>query len=560
MTELKDQKLIQEILKRQHQLEGIREQYENIWEEVSYFGCSRRTDFKGHEQPGKKKGIQIFDGTPASALNLYVDGIMGYHISRALEWFDYRIGGYKLKALNDEREVRIWLQEVRESVYWELNRSNFYDAIREFLLDGASIGNANIFIDENIAENVLTFLVKHPKQIWFSENYLGEIDVVHRKFELNARQAVQDFGKENVSDNIRKALEQNRIDQKFEFLQAIYPIDDYIVNEYDSGAKKYKKFHKYISYYIEVDKKILLRRGGFRVLNPIIWRMKKYSGEDYGRGLMGDAISEVKRLNSASRTEMEVAQLSAEPPFNIPFEMKDNVDITPHGQNYYRDAGRIIAPINTGANYPITEEFIERLKRAIEKHFQVEFFLMLARSEGTMTATEIIEKQGEKVALMSSLFGQLNSRINLIHDRILNLMFLAGKLPPIPGILMSQTGGFFNIDVDYVGPLAEAQKRLFKARGIRQSLEVAAPYIEMFPGIKVLLKDVELGRELFLTHGMPAKVMRDDDEVAKILEQIAVREQQAFEMEMAEKESKIAQKLQKPMEEGSIMKKLVEGE
>jgi len=560
MPEDKDRQLIEEILKRQHQLEGIREQYEPIWDEVAYFGCSRRPDFKKQQQVGKKQTTQIYDGTPAASLNLYVDGIQGYHISRALEWFNYRIGGYKLKALNEDKDVRIWLQDMREAVYWELNESNFYDAIREFLLDGASIGNANMFIDEDVAKNALTFLVRHPREVWFSENYLGEIDIVHRKFELNARQAIQDFGKDKVSDNVRLALEQNRLNQKFEFLQAIYPIDDYIVTEYDTEGKKGKKFRNYVSYYIEVDKKILLRRGGFRVLNPIIWRMKKYSGEDYGRGLLGDAISEVKRLNSASRTLMQVAQLSAEPAMNIPFEMKDEIDLTPLGQNYYRDAGRIIQPIPTGANYPITEDYVERLIKACERHFQVEFFLMLARSEGTMTATEIIEKQGEKVALMSSQLTQLSGRLNKIHNRILNLMFMQGKLPDIPGILLAQTGGFFQIDVDYIGPLAEAQKRLFKARGIRQSLEVAAPYIQMFPGFIDILNDVEVAKELYITHGMPARVMREDEEVVAIREQRAQMQQRKFEADIAEQEAKVAQKLQKPMEEGSIMKKVVEGE
>jgi len=545
--DIKDQGLVKQILKRQKQLEDVRFNYEDIWDDVSLFATSRRPDFKNQLQEGKRQGTQIYDGTPSAALNLYVDGIQGYYISRALEWFSYRIGGYQLRQLNEHRDVRIWLQELREAVYWELSQSNFYDAIREFLLDGASIGNANIFIDEDVAKRVLTFSVKHPRQIWFAENRLGEVNIVHRRFYWNAQEAILEFGKENVSQNIIDAYEADRLTQEFEFLQVIYSIDDHIVTEYDSQAGKFRKFKKHISYYVEVDKKNLLRRSGFVVSNPIIWRLKKYSGEDYGRGLLGDAISEVKRLNSASKTQMQIAQLSAEPALNIPFEMKDNVDLTPLGQNYYRDAGRVIMPIQTGVNYPITEDYIERLQKAVERHFNVEFFLMLARAEGTMTATEIIEKQGEKVALMSSQLSQLSMSLNKIHDRVLNLMFAQGRLPPVPGILLDRTGGFFIVDVDYVGPLPEAQKRLFKARGIRQSLEVAAPYIEMFPGILDTLDDVELAKELFTTHGMPAKIMREDEDIAEIRRQRAEMNKRKFEAEIAEQEAKVAQKLQKPV-------------
>lgn len=560
MTENKDKILVEKILNRQHQLEEIRANYEPVWNDVASFGCSRHPDFQKKQQEGKKRKTEIYDGTPESALKLWVDGIQGYHISRALEWFNYRIGGQQFRFLNEDKDIRQWLQDTREAVYWEFNESNFYDGVREFLLDGGSVGNANIFVDEDVGNREITFLVHNPRQIWFAENYLGEVDVVHRKFELDARQAIQDFGEDKVSDNIKNAYKTGRLDNKFEFLQAIYPIDDYIVTEYDSKSKGQKKFKKYVSYYVEADKKILVRRGGFRVLNPIIWRMQKYSGEIYGRGLLGDAIVEIKRLNSASKTMMEVSQLSVEPPLNIPQEMRDEVDMTPHGMNYYRDAGRIISPINVGVNYPVGKDYTEMLQKAIETHFQVDFFLMLARMEGTKTATEIIELAGEKVALMSSLFGQLNKSMNRVHDRVLNLLFMQRKLPEIPPILLAITGGFFNIDVEYVGPLAEAQKRLFKARGIRQSLEVAAPYIQMFPGILDRIDDDELAKELLTTHGMPAKIFREDEEVAMIKQQRAQQQQQMFQAELAEKTAKVVQKLGKEVEKESVIDKLEKGE
>lgn len=559
MPEDKDVLLVKELMKRQHQLEKEREPYEDIWDEVSYFGAARRPDFKNKSKLVKKHGTQIYDGTPASALNLYVDGILGYYVSRNLEWFNYRIGGYQLQGLNEVKEVRNWLQQIKEAVYWELNRSNFYDAIREFLLDGASIGNANLFIDENLTDDSIDFLVRHPRELWYMERSNGSIDVIHRKFKLTAKQAVNDFGKENVSVNIRNAYENNRMNEEYEFIHAICPKNDLIPQEYDSKISKSKNFWEYVSYYFEADKKNLLRRGGYRTLNPVIWRMEKYSGESYGRGLLGNAISEVKRLNSASKTEMEVAQLSAEPAMNIPFEMKDDVDLTPHGQNYYRDAGRIIQPIQSGANYPITEDYITRLQTMIERHFKVEFFLMLARSEGTMTATEIIEKQGEKVALMTSQLGLLANALNKIHNRLLNIMYEQKKIPTdIPSVILEQTGGFFDLDVQYVGPLAEAQKRLFKARGIRQSLEVAAPYIEMFPGILDTLDDVALAKKLFTSHGMPSDVIRDDEEIQRIRQQRAQQQQQAFLMEMAEKEAKMASNLGKEVSDKSVLKKMAE--
>jgi acid phosphatase class B len=553
--------LVEKIIKRQKNLEDIRRPFEPIWDEVSYFGDRRRPGFENRDDMVKKHGTQIYDGTPSAALNLYVDGILGYYISSALEWFNYRLGGYQLQHLNEDKDVGIWTQEMREAVYWQLNESNFYDAVREVLLDDASIGNANMFIDEDVAESTIDFIVRHPREVFFITNSKGEVVGIHRLFRLNAANAIEDFGEDKVSDNIKNANEQDNMKRMFEFIQAIYPVNDSLPKNYDTQINKRKKFHKHVSYYVEVDQKVLLRRGGYRNLNPITWRMRKYSDEDYGRGLLGDAISEVKRLNSASKTQMEIAQLSAQPPLNVPFEMKDDVDWSPSGQNYYRDAGRIVQPIPSGANYPVTDAYIERLQQAIERHFQVEFFLMLSRADKTMTATEIIEKEGEKVALMSSQLSLISKRLDDTHNRVLNIMYRQGKLPPIPDIVLRETGGFFEIDIDYIGPLAEAQKRLFKARGIRQSLEIAAPYMQMIPGMLDVLRGngAEIGRELFVTHGMPAKVMNTREEVAAIQKQDAEIAKKQFEMEMAEKESKIAKNLGNQVEPDSIIDKAEKG-
>ena len=112
---LDESELIRQIKVRQAELEEIRDPFEkNIWDEVSDYAFTRRAD----EDAGTKRGTLVYDGTPAAALRLWVDGIQGYHISRALEWFSYRIGGVQFKYLNDIREVQIWFT-VMPSKVWQ---------------------------------------------------------------------------------------------------------------------------------------------------------------------------------------------------------------------------------------------------------------------------------------------------------------------------------------------------------------------------------------------------------------------------------------------------------
>ncbi len=77
----------------------------------------------------------------------------------------------------------------------------------------------------------------------------------------------------------------------------------------------------------------------------------------------------------------------------------------------------------------------------------------------------------------------------------------------------------------------------------------------MFPGILDTLDDVELAKELFLTHGMPTKVIRPDELIAQIRQNRAQKEEQMFQAELAEKEAKAARNLGSEVEKESILDK-----
>jgi hypothetical protein len=92
----------------------------------------------------------------------------------------------------------------------------------------------------------------------------------------------------------------------------------------------------------------------------------------------------------------------------------------------------------------------------------------------------------------------------------------AGRLPPPPDILLEFGGTPINIE--YTGPLAQAQKILHKSRGITKSLEVTADIMAFKPETADNGDWDEIVKELWTTHGMPQKVINTKDKVAAMRE------------------------------------------
>jgi len=164
-----------------------------------------------------------------------------------------------------------------------------------------------------------------------------------------------------------------------------------------------------------------------------------------------------------------------------------------------------------------------RFIQSIKEHFNVDFFLMLSSAEKVMTATEIMEKQGEKAVVLGSQVGRLTADVlEPVIDRAFDIEMRAGRLPPIPDILRKSRA---RIDVDYLGPLAQIQKRQFKTQGITNAEAVLFPMASAYPEVLMVIDPIKVAKELVEAAGMPQSCMRSDEEIAALLD--AQRKQQA---------------------------------
>lgn len=519
----------QAVIDRHGELRTIRQDYESLWRDVIDFCAIKRFNLDGTKQAGSKVGVKIYDDTAPLALKDWADGLFGYLMSPATQWFKLQV---RPEWLMEDRSVKVWLEEVARQLYASLARSNFYEVTPEFLQDGGSIGTATMYCEEDLGGRKAVFTVCHPGEVFIAENRYGQVDTVFRNFKKTSRQSIQEFGENPELSEDLKENWQTQPDTEHEFIHAVFPNDD-LQMYYESGRmmpKIGRNNKPFVSRYVQVGQTKLISDSGYNSFPYLVWRCRKNTKEMYGRSPAGDAIVSILTSNQFSRTLINAAQNEVEPPWAIPEEMRTSgVHLYARGKNYYgKDRERIPIALNRGINYPVGEEREIAIRRSIERHFMVEFFSLLSRAamEGRqLTVPQVMEMQGEKAILLGTVVGRLTSEfLDPVIDRVFEIEERFGNIPPPPPILAKYAGS--PLEIDYMGPLAQAQRRLFKTQGIVQAIESSRTIIELFPDTRDNIDADEALRVIFDATGAPAKTVRDKDEVMQTREARARQMQQ----------------------------------
>jgi hypothetical protein len=159
--------------------------------------------------------------------------------------------------------------------------------------------------------------------------------------------------------------------------------------------------------------------------------------------------------------------------------------------------------------------------------------LLLAQGSA-MTATEVLQRNEEKMRLLGPVLGRLQSELlQPLISRAFALLLRAGLLPPAPEELQGQ-----DIDIEYVSPLAKAQK-LTDLQSMLRGFEVMMQVAEIAPVMDYLDSD-KLVQYLVEVTGIPARVIRSDEEVARIRRQAQQAQQQQAQMQQAMMQSEQA--------------------
>jgi hypothetical protein len=191
------------IVKRYHRYMERRRLWEQEWRDLARLVMPRKSNILLGQTPGQRQTQGLYNSIGEMANHDLAATMQGTLSSTALRWFSLKI---RNKALNDIREVGVWLDEVSDRMYLALQQSNFESEIFEVYLDLGAFGVGALFLEEvDIARsgfNGFRFKNLSPGSYVIDEDAQGRVNTLMRKFALSARAARERFGDE-LSDKVK---------------------------------------------------------------------------------------------------------------------------------------------------------------------------------------------------------------------------------------------------------------------------------------------------------------------------------------------------------------------
>jgi len=508
------------LLSRYEKLEGQRQNWETHWQEVADYMQPRKADVTKQRARGDKRMEQVFDSSPIQAVELLSASLHGMLTNPSTPWFTLR---FKDEEIENEDEAKLWLEASTDAMYTAFNRSNFQQEIFELYHDLITFGTAAMFIEED-DEDIIKFSTRHINEVFIAENDKGRIDTIYRRFKISARAAMQKFG-EAVSSDVQSAFKKDPY-KEVEILHAVYPRTDFNPN------KKDKKNMPFESVYIEFKNGNELSVSGFREFPFVVPRYLKASNEIYGRSPAMTALPDVKMLNEMCKTTIKAAQKQVDPPLLVPDDgFLLPVRTVPGGLNFYRSGTRDrIEPLNIGANNPLGLNMEQQRRDSIRAVFYVNQLMM--QDGPQMTATEVIQRNEEKMRLLGPVLGRLQSELlKPLIDRVFAILLRNNMLPAAPEFLSGR-----DIEIEYVSPLAKAQKST-ELQSIMRAVEILGSLANVAPVFDYVNFD-NLVKHLADIVGVPQKILKTQSQVNAERQQAAQQQEQMQQMQQLQQVAK----------------------
>ena len=529
------------VIRRYERLKSDRSNHERVWQEIAEYCRPWRADFTIQRAPGQKRGQLQFDGTPAAALKNLAAGLWSMVTNSATDWFALQ---HPQQALNQDATVRAWLDHVKDrlSDAFSANGQRFYSEAFDFYEDLAAFGTGVMYVDEADEGGRLRFSNRSLAECVIGQDDEERVDTVIRRFEWTAEQCVKRWGKDAPKSALTSY--EKDPDRRIVILHAVHPNDAMDPTKLDRRGMRFR------SCYVAQDDMQEVQTHGYREFPYMVARWSRHATGLYGESPAMVALADTKVLNAMEKTQLVAAQKAADPPLLSADENAGRtIRVVPGGITYgaVTAEGRpMVLPLQSGASFNLTMEMSNQRREAIREAFHYSLLLMV--NSPNATATEIMQRQEEKLRLMGPHLGRICAEfLDPLVERAFSIMWRGGAFEAPPEALAQAP----QIKVEYVSPLAKAQKSA-EAGAILRTMQAVLPLAEANPAVMENFDMDEVARGIADGFGAPHKLLRDPRQVAEARAQKAQMAQVQQMATLAQPLQQGAQGMKAMMEAGAI--------
>lgn len=504
------------LLRELEALKAARAPFEGEWEAAQERVANVILAFNGdgYEGNGKYRIPKRISDIPAHYLEYLVTGICGYSISPNVDWLRLGLTDRKLES---GYGVKDWLEECKAAMYGAYNRSNLYAQIPKVIESAAIFGHGALLVEEDAANGRINFQAMNPAEIYLDTNEYGEAETVFRVFYMETENAVSYFGLEAMDRKVKAAWGRDgKPREPVKLLHAVFR------RKNPDGRALSNRDMEFASVFLDITNRHVIRESGYADFPYAVFIWKKVSGKKYGTSPAMNAKNSIWKYFKLEEAVLKEAQLASDPPLMMPEELRghDLDETYPGGRSYYdvMKSGDI-KPVQLGMNFPITLEVMRNELNSIKELFHVDFFLILDRQTRQITATEVMQLQGEKAAMLSNMVNNLNAALEKIVQRSFDILVKQRELPEPPRAVKDSEAG---MRTEFISIMARAQQKAAEWEGIQAGMRMAAEMAGIgsaAPGIGEGLDYIDAAEMIkrgFRGFGISEKVIREDDDVAAI--------------------------------------------
>lgn len=489
-----------------------------------------------------------YDTTATSSLQLFANGLLGNVASQNAVWFKLALERMQADKLPGVGE---WLDDVTDTFYKLFSKSSFYQAAWQVYLNGGGSGLGTMYVGENLEEERIDFVPYTPAGVFIDIDSRGKVDTLFYETLISGRAILQRYGESKLSKDLLAKIKRNPYN-RYILIKACFPREDRLIGKMDAINKPFASIH------LLKEGNVILRESGFDSFPYAVWRYEHAAEDVYPWSPSLTGFPDIDRANNISKSIIRLAQLTGEPPIAVPSEMYNDFKMEPRFKIKAYNMNRLPVPLQFGQGYQIELEREQHYRDIVKEHYFTNFFLSLSATVGQkLTATQVIEMQGEKATVIGGMVSRLTQEFfDPLFDRMFMIAARNGWIPEPPESLLA-TGG--NISIDYLGILPMAQKRMLELNGPMNALQNFLPVAQAFPEMANMIKTYDLGKQILVGGGMPHAVIKDEKEYDQIIQQQQQLATQAAQVEMENKTADTLNKGSKAAEPGSPSEAVLNG-
>ncbi|MEM9782162.1 MAG: portal protein [Pseudomonadota bacterium] len=514
------------------ELKGARSRHEADWDETQKLILARPGSFGMGTVQDWRREKPISAAAHIAAQNMSA-GIYGTLTNPANRWFAL---GVPDQALKHWQPMREWLDLAgrRTLASFAPGTSPFYPSAMQAFLDTTCLGNAAHYSERPPGERAILDITLSLAEVCFEVDAFGRVTEVIRKFRLSPVAAAHQFGIKALPPRLAQQAEKGSRD-RVDFYHHVKRNHAFQAGRLGPTGKRWS------SIYVAEEGGTVLRHSGYDEMPFHAPRWQVDTGEVYARGQAFIALSAARRIDLMGRANLRAGQQAADPIMIAPD--KETIPLAGRfrpGSTVYggMSAGgrRLVEPLNTFQGTGLSLEMEQYAVDEVRDAFH--WSLMNLAGRTGMTATEVIERQEEKLRLMAPHMGRLQEEFLApkIAQRFA-LLFKAGQIPPPP----PEAAGM-ELQVEYTSAASMAAKSAEGAAIVRLLADLT-PLADIKPEVMDRISPDDAVERLAEARGVPAEVLTSRQEAAQLREQRAEAQQAAQALEAAQAGGGVARDL-----------------